>query len=200
MRGGFDFSLDLLHLALIGGVGVGRLAQEVAGNVVLLDAVGHQFEGGLVGLRIELGGFGVKAALEVVVDQVVKGGNLGRGVGRNALDDVVGLDDGDALAFLLEEQGRGQAGDAATDHGHVDGGVAGHRFVVGVLGRGKPIGLVVADVGAVNRAAHFGLVFWYHACPPVNVSLAREVAVRHVARYRWSHKERARFWVRREGE
>ena len=98
-------------------VGIGRAAPEVAVDPVLLDAVGHPRERGLVGGAVGPRAVGAEARAQAVVDHPVLGGDLGRRVAAHAAREPVGLEQHDAGAGLLQQQRRRDPDDAAADHG-----------------------------------------------------------------------------------
>ncbi len=88
--------------------------------------------------RLRAGPLVAEGAGQVVEDQPVEDGELGRGVAGDAGRHPPGLEHHHAPALLLEQHGRGQAGDAGADHDDVGLHVAVQLMEPGRLGRAHP--------------------------------------------------------------
>jgi hypothetical protein len=111
---GLDLRLELAHHLGGLGVGEGRQATEVAIDLPLVDEGLYAVYGRLIGPGVKAGLLLAVLLDELVVDQALLGGDLRRGMSRDAFGHFVHLDQRDRLAPALEEHGRGQAGDPAA--------------------------------------------------------------------------------------
>jgi hypothetical protein len=127
LAGGDQLVVDGLDLGLGVGVGHGRCAAQVAGDAFALDQVGHPGDGRQGGRRVVGGGGDAVGAPDLRVHSGLQGGDLGGVVAGHAGGHAVCFEDHDGEAAALEQQGGGEAGDAAADHRHVEGVLAGQR-------------------------------------------------------------------------
>jgi hypothetical protein len=133
-----DLGADLLHL--VGRLRVDEVARlfEVAVDLVVVDEACDPFDCRLVRLRVRTRPLGAESLLESRVHETLADGQLRRRVARDAVDDPFRLDQGDALAFTLQQLRSCDPGDTPAEDGHVDAHLALEPREVGLGRRGDP--------------------------------------------------------------
>ena len=114
------------------GVGVVRLAPQVAVDAELLGKLEHAGDAGLVGVAVRPGGIRAEAARQPAVGEPVQRAQLRGVVAARAGRHAPSLEHRHARALALEQQRRREPDDARAEHRHVNGQVVIERARCGV--------------------------------------------------------------------